>query len=176
MFVQLYNIKLMLWFYVVNTHTHTPTIVRPFKNTWENVKCRNTDWRKAEKVLRWPFIKPQLWLQIRLRLAWRSHLFWQLCMLCVYTLRASDERMEPEAESKAEAVVSKRASDKLFYLTLCHIRFTFTIMLTFYQWIRFTRHTHNSFMFKVNKINVYIQKYAADIKNMFEKFPFYQYR
>ena len=30
-------------------------------------------------------------------------------MLCAYTLRASDERMKPEAESKAEAMVLKRA-------------------------------------------------------------------
>ena len=32
-----------------------------------------------------------------------------LRVLCVYALRASDERTEPQAESKVEAVVSKRA-------------------------------------------------------------------
>ena len=36
-------------------------------------------------------------------------LFWQLQVLCVYTLRVSDERAEPEAESKAQVVVSKMA-------------------------------------------------------------------
>ena len=35
--------------------------------------------------------------------------FWQLHVLCVLVLKASDERTEPEAESKAEAVVSKGA-------------------------------------------------------------------
>ena len=32
-----------------------------------------------------------------------------LRVLCVYALRASDERTEPQAESKAEALVLKRA-------------------------------------------------------------------
>ena len=43
----------------------------------------------------------------RLRLAWPAPpvVLTILCMLCVYTLRASDERTEPQAE----AVVSKRA-------------------------------------------------------------------
>ena len=47
-----------------------------------------------------------------LRLAWPCGCFDNLRVLCVYTLRASDERMEPEAEPKAEAVVSKRAIDR----------------------------------------------------------------
>ena len=44
------------------------------------------------------FEKPRLRRWIRLRLAW------------TYMLRASDASTEPEAESKAKAVVSKRPS------------------------------------------------------------------
>ena len=35
------------------------------------------------------------------------------CVRCAYALMVSDERTEPEAEFKAEAVVSKRAIDLL---------------------------------------------------------------
>ena len=38
-------------------------------------------------------------------------LFWRYCVCFAYALGASDERTEPEAESKAESVVSKRAYD-----------------------------------------------------------------
>ena len=37
----------------------------------------------------------------------------RLLRLCVYALRASDERTEPQDEFKAEAVVSKRACECL---------------------------------------------------------------
>ena len=54
----------------------------------------------------WPFSKRRLRLWILLRLAWQLILRVR-CVL--HALTASDERMEPRAESKAEAVVSKRA-------------------------------------------------------------------
>ena len=54
-----------------------------------------------------PFSKPRLWLWIRLRLDWPLGCF-DNCACFAYAPRASDDRMEPEAESKAAAVVSKR--------------------------------------------------------------------
>ena len=47
--------------------------------------------------------------QIRLRLAWPCSFLTVLRVLCVYALRASDEKTGPEAESRPKAVVSKRA-------------------------------------------------------------------
>ena len=57
-----------------------------------------------------PFRNNWIWLWIRLRLAWPCGCFdiKILRVLCVYAPGVSDERTEPEAESKAEAVVSKR--------------------------------------------------------------------
>ena len=54
------------------------------------------------------FSKPRFRLQIRLRLA-RPRGCFDSCACFAYALRASDERTEPETESKAEAVDSKRA-------------------------------------------------------------------
>ena len=54
-----------------------------------------------------PFSKRRLQLWSRLRLACPRRL--HLRVLCVNALGASDEKTEPKAESKAEAVVSKRA-------------------------------------------------------------------
>ena len=57
-----------------------------------------------------PFSKPRLRLRMaQASLAPRPCFDNILGMLCVRALRASDKRTEPEAESKAEAVVSKRA-------------------------------------------------------------------
>ena len=42
----------------------------------------------------------------------------RLLRLCVYALRASDERTEPQDEFKAEAVVSKRACDPSFRMSV----------------------------------------------------------
>ena len=47
--------------------------------------------------------------QLRRRLAWPRACFDNLCVLCVYAIGVSDKRTEPEAEFKAEAVVSKGA-------------------------------------------------------------------
>ena len=44
-----------------------------------------------------PFRNDWIWLWI------------QLCVRCLYVPRVSDERIEPQSESKVEAVVSKRA-------------------------------------------------------------------
>lgn len=56
-----------------------------------------------------PFSKPWLRVWIQLRLAWPRG-FLTICVLCLYALiRVSDERTEPEAESKVNAVDSKRA-------------------------------------------------------------------
>ena len=44
-----------------------------------------------------------------LRLAWPADVSTINCACFAYALRASDERTEPEAESKADAVDSKRA-------------------------------------------------------------------
>ena len=40
-----------------------------------------------------------------------------LCVLCVYALGTSDERTEPRAESKAEAVVLKRGIASVIFLS-----------------------------------------------------------
>ena len=56
--------------------------------------------------------KPWLWLWIRLRLAWLRGCFANCACFCIYALRASDARTEPETESKAEALVSKRALNR----------------------------------------------------------------
>ena len=63
-----------------------------------------------------PFLKPLLRLQIRFRLAW-PHSCFDNCTSFAYVLRASDERTEPEAKSKAEdsnrALVLSRLSQIL---------------------------------------------------------------
>ena len=79
---------------------------------------RHEDW--VLKLLLWPFSKPRLLLWIQLSLAWPR----------AYALRVSDKRTDPEAESKAEAVVSKRACDKmlLFSLVPCQHCHDFVLM------------------------------------------------
>ena len=64
---------------------------------WDLLKCQHR-----------PFLKPRLRLWILLRLAWPRGCF-DNCASFAYTLRASDEGTAPETESKAEAMVSKRA-------------------------------------------------------------------
>ena len=54
-----------------------------------------------------PFSKPRLRLWIRNRLAWPRGCFNNFTRTQHYMLRASDERTEFEAESKADALVSK---------------------------------------------------------------------
>jgi hypothetical protein len=61
----------------------------------------------------WPFLKPRLWLWIQLGLAWPRR-----CLDNTERAlrRDSDKRTESEAESKAEAVVSKRAYGSFIFV------------------------------------------------------------
>ena len=62
----------------------------------------------------WPFQKFGFGLNSRLRLAWPGvDSTFALCS--AYALRDSDMRMEPEAESKAEAMDSKRAYESKIF-------------------------------------------------------------
>ena len=60
-----------------------------------------------------PFSKPRPRLQSRLWLAWPRGCF-DIWSCFAYVLRAPDERTEPEAESKAEAVDSKKVVASYF--------------------------------------------------------------
>ena len=60
-----------------------------------------------------------------------------ICACFAYVLRASDERTEPKAESKAEAVDSKRAYDWLG-----------TLSQVTGQYCAFSRYLKNNFVFK----------------------------
>ena len=70
----------------------------------EPPRCYNSDFRTL-----WPFSDPGLWLGIRLRLALLQARL-DNCTGFSCTLRAKDERTEPEATSKAEVSKSSCVS------------------------------------------------------------------
>ena len=104
----------------INTnHTRVVFTRTPYRFNWDNTRryfkkglpfpVKVMRQNKDNNELYRPFRNDGFGCGFGFRLAWPRGCFKKLRVLCVYTLRSSDDRTESEAESKAVVVVSKRA-------------------------------------------------------------------